>query len=499
LFEPVLTIREEAAQEPNGPWYWVESTAPLHVDGAPCSAQPDLEERIRRIAERLAGMEDPHLAIRVHGYNNEVKAVRSRAEEAWSFLQRENLTDPNIAWIAYRWPSEKLGLPLMTSIRSMNSLAALTWFLSAICFAWTWWRTGAPAYGGVAVVSMLLLLIGLRVSVYYRDHYRASHHGVLDLVELIRKLDFNLRALHEAGQLKKRVRLSFIGHSMGGFVVTNAVRMLSDVFDRAHFRFLKEAGSETPPSKNPYPYDIGSSLTLYRLVLVSPDIPSETLMTGRTNFLAPSLRRFPECYLFSNGGDAVLSLISTTANYFVFPNRLSRSGWRLGNVRVESGGPFGILSQPADDQACLESIWINRYSLRQLQADTKGTSILPGTHGEHSASYFTFVDCASFSPFGRPALSYTKGGGRIGFFHSAGLLFQYLLFNPIGKKKDVHSGYFDFDPTRRLIYGIAAFGRLELDARSAPEMKSAALMERTRVKYLPATFVRPFSSGPIEA
>ncbi|NJR51228.1 MAG: hypothetical protein HC780_18285 [Leptolyngbyaceae cyanobacterium CSU_1_3] len=31
--------------------------------------------------------------------------------------------------------------------------------------------------------------------------------------------------------VKKRIRLSFIGHSMGAFVVTNAVRILSDVFD----------------------------------------------------------------------------------------------------------------------------------------------------------------------------------------------------------------------------------------------------------------------------
>ena len=36
---------------------------------------------------------------------------------------------------------------------------------------------------------------------------------------------------HRANRDAKRVQLSFIGHSMGGYVVTNAIRVLTDLFD----------------------------------------------------------------------------------------------------------------------------------------------------------------------------------------------------------------------------------------------------------------------------
>ena len=166
-------------------------------------------------------------------------------------------------------------------------------------------------------------------------------------------------------------------------------------------------------------------------------------------------------------------------------------------MRLE-GERFGVLPAAPDDFQCLERVWINRYSLRMLQETTKGTSVRKGTLGEHGASFFTFVDCASFSPFGAPALSYSKRGGRVGFLHSLALLGQYLLFNPFGKKKDVHSGYFDFDPTRRLIYGIAAFGMSGLDARSDPPLQIGALAARTRIKIQPSAYVRPFSPGPMD-
>jgi hypothetical protein len=58
-----------------------------------------------------------------------------------------------------------------------------------------------------------------------------------------------------------------------------------------------------------------------RFVLASPDISAEALLSNRANFLASSLRRFREAYLFSNEGDEVLRQISTTANYFSFPTK----------------------------------------------------------------------------------------------------------------------------------------------------------------------------------
>ncbi len=49
-----------------------------------------------------------------------------------------------------------------------------------------------------------------------------------------------------------RVQLSFIGHSMGGFVVTNAIRTLSDVF-AVPVDALNSYGAGSPPELRPQP------------------------------------------------------------------------------------------------------------------------------------------------------------------------------------------------------------------------------------------------------
>ncbi|MHC5733162.1 MAG: alpha/beta hydrolase, partial [Nostoc sp.] len=71
-----------------------------------------------------------------------------------------------------------------------------------------------------------MTLIILRISTYFRDTYRAVNYGVIDLVEFIRQLDARVKLSHN-----KRIKLSFISHSMGCFVVTDVIRILSDVFD----------------------------------------------------------------------------------------------------------------------------------------------------------------------------------------------------------------------------------------------------------------------------
>ena len=68
----------------------------------------------------------------------------------------------------------------------------------------------------------------LRIAVYFRDGYRATSYGVPDLVEIIQQIDKKYlekepKTKNDDGQLK-RVELSFIGHSMGAYVVTGAVR-----------------------------------------------------------------------------------------------------------------------------------------------------------------------------------------------------------------------------------------------------------------------------------
>ena len=119
----------------------------------------------------------------------------------------------------------------------------------------------------------------------------------------------------------KRVNLSFLGHSMGGLVITNVVRILSDVFDRGSI-------AQHPSS------EIGHTLRLGRLILASPDIPVLSVVSSRANGLASSLRRFDEAYLFSNEGDLALKLASTAANYISFPSAHHHHGHRLGSIAL---------------------------------------------------------------------------------------------------------------------------------------------------------------------
>ncbi|MFP4121175.1 MAG: hypothetical protein ACLFWI_09230 [Coleofasciculus sp.] len=78
-------------------------------------------------------------------------------------------------------------------------------------------------------LGIILALLALRLSTYLRDRNRAMNYGVVDLVELIRQID---QAVIECRQREDiRIKLNFLGHSMGCFVVTNVVRILSDIFD----------------------------------------------------------------------------------------------------------------------------------------------------------------------------------------------------------------------------------------------------------------------------
>ena len=128
---------------------------------------------------------------------------------------------------------------------------------------------------------------------------------------------------------------------MGGLIVTNAIRVLSDVFGRDVIRTTlsgrlrpEMAAREREGGDDEVPGRIGHVFTLTRFLLVSPDIPAEALLADRGNFLASSLRRFREAYLFSNEGDEVLRAISTAVNYFTFPTLSRVYGYRLGNAEI---------------------------------------------------------------------------------------------------------------------------------------------------------------------
>lgn len=342
------------------PAYFVRSTAPNNVEDK-VELVPNPKQMIDKIADFLSKQNNPEILIAVHGYNTALgnfatENKQGKGAKGWYQSISNHIANecPNsskeLVLIGYRWPSEEVNI---NSIKAgfgyaCNSLPKGLKFLSLMAFISflvglivVWWTTVRPSsifwaiagiigismmILGTIVVSMILTLFLLRISAYFRDSYRANNFGVPDLVEFIRQLE---KALPE---LSKKIKLSFIGHSMGSFVVTNTVRILSDVFDEKSIGNLC-TGPGTQKSPSP---EIGHVFSLGRLILVAPDIPAETIISGRANFLSSSLRRFEEAYLFSNEGDMILKLASTAANYASFPARTREGGYRLGNVVVQS-------------------------------------------------------------------------------------------------------------------------------------------------------------------
>ena len=339
------------------PTYFVESTAPNNVDDNPTSSFAptgliliDPDKAVEEIASHLSGAENPNLVIMIHGFNN----PETNALAAYAGASQAIENDPQICnrsglvCVGYCWPSERMGQPWRGTLDALPSLP--TWLLGCgllLSAAYPFFSF-LVGFGKFTVLGHVVTLLGwtlvgatvgtalLRAIVYFRDSFRATNYGAPDLIEIIRQIDrriiqHDLSAGKElavnARRDEKRVQLSFIGHSMGGFIVTNAIRILSDLFAKGTLRprlssgTLNEQNEWSPHSISP---NIGNAFQLMRFVLASPDIPAEALLSNRANFLASSLRRFREAYLFSNEGDEVLRQISTTAN-FLFPPKVGNT------------------------------------------------------------------------------------------------------------------------------------------------------------------------------
>ena len=181
---------------------------------------------------------------------------------------------------------------------------------------WVW----AIASSVTAIVfGVILALLLLRLANYLRDSYRASNYAVTDLVDLAQLLDYQLAeiAKNDPNKATKRIQLNFIAHSMGCFVTTNVIRVVSDAFH--------DSSS----------YQLGKHLALGRLILVAPDISIQTIMPGRSNLFSYALKKFKETYVFSNEGDLALRVASTAVNYIRFPARTRFMGYRLGCITAK--------------------------------------------------------------------------------------------------------------------------------------------------------------------
>ena len=257
---------------------------------------------------------------------------------------------------------------------------------------------------------------------------------------------------------KKRIKLTFIGHSLGGDVVTSVVRILSDVFD------LNSVGSLGLADKIPTS-NIGRVFSLERLVLVAPDIPISILLSGRSNVLRSSIRRFKETYLFSNEGDLALRLASTLANYFSFPARTREGGYRLGNVAIKDNQGEGICNLKSlrnkENRRLLNSLVVDSFNLHGSLASIQDKYQFDATvNREEIANLFTYFDCTDYTDRTtdqnskrRRVLTLKKWSWEPHGLYYLRLIIAYAL-----GIKDTHGGYFQGEFSQQLIYRLAFLG-----------------------------------------
>jgi hypothetical protein len=321
------------------------------------------------------------IVLQIHGFNVPLESV----EEDYGRLSRKFYSDTSdksfsdyVIFINFSWPSEKIIVSQLFSWLRALPLFLLLALLGLVVLISTFWFGLQSIYGRLALYSfglviggLVLALVLLRLIVYFRDRDRAASYGVFDTVELVRWLQVILQdSLQEVKKQKGSdlnqnhagtVDLSFVAHSMGCFVTTQAVRMLADVFDPSAIKRWKDVSNDGPFAKvdavqgsclkqtDSQLNKIGNFFVLKSLVLASPDIPVWAISSSRSNFLLSCIRRFKNVYFFTNNADIILRLASTAANYFVFPSNSRIGGYRLGNLTVADQRKPGSTANRAND------------------------------------------------------------------------------------------------------------------------------------------------------
>jgi hypothetical protein len=528
----IVDLDDTSGTEGAVPGYFVMSSAPPNIEDAEEASdriQQQARQGINDIANHLYAMMaasptgDAELLITVHGYNTSLDGVQAWYKNIFKYANRYDPTIsgvPNRVFVGYRWPSENVALSRLDKVG--EALAALPplprdlLLTGAVCalallVLELWSSLQESVWGflvslGLALLMALGLLMAallvLRLVVYFRDSYRADNFGVLDLVELLRQVDqaivrrtaadlfpqtkteqehqdalIKAREYWQQKRHRQRVKLSFIGHSMGGFVVTNVIRILSDVFDSRSI-------DKQPPS------DVGDVYRLERLILASPDIPVLTIVSSRANFLSSSLRRFSESYLFSNEGDIALRIASTAANYIAFPSRTQARGYRLGNVALQnktgSTQDYGLVNLESLDrdfpvelsvgeaiaksnQNVMDNLFLTYERFQARGVVTLGELFEVQSRRDKSratvADFFTYFDCTDYTDIKynletnyctpQPVGVLTRALGK-----SALKPWDYFwLTLDYGRgKRDVHGGYFEGQFSQQLMYRLAFLG-----------------------------------------
>ncbi|MEH1943145.1 MAG: alpha/beta hydrolase [Nostoc sp.] len=450
-------------------------------------AESSTKEMIKKIAKTLQSSPEPEIIINIHGYSSTPSDTETGCKKIYEYVNT-HIQQPNkYIFIGYRWPAESpiktdesgsfgqklinalYSLPILLAINLVVGLtisifsAIVLLFLDILSNSAVHFFTVLLIFSGI-VSSIIFTLIILRISTYFRDNYRASNYGVTDLVELIRQLDFTVNL-----PPNKRIKLSFISHSMGCFVVTDVIRILSDVFDAKSI-------NKKPDS------DIGKVFCLGRLVLVAPDIPVETILPGRANFLRSSLRRCEEAYIFCNEGDLALRFTSTAANYFSFPARTRISGYRLGNITVKHFNDkkdkvghtprYGVVNFQEEEYE-KDYILDNPYNYLEIRSSSSEHRKLEGRFEEITeispnevkpADLFTYFDCTDYKDDRSAQIGIVSSALQKPAINFVNYIFLTLAFirksinNRDPQGVDTHTGYFQGTFSQKAIYELAFLG-----------------------------------------
>ncbi len=526
------------------PTYFIESTAPDNVDDSKSfdDANDEIprelvdhlkyvkksDDAVKEIAGFLAHGTNPNLVVMVHGFNNpKPDVLRTYAAAALAINGDHEICkrDSGLVCLGYRWPSEKMGQPRVFTWVALPILP--TWILgSGIAFAtlpfllyYLAQFRSHPILDhvmtllGLFLAGLVITAAALRLIVYFRDNYRASNYGIPDLIQIIRAIEEEVKILrhprYESKEHQNDIQLSFIGHSMGAFVVTNTIRTLSDVF-ATPVKSLNAFGV-AGPTPDFRLQNIGKVFKLKRFVLASPDIPAEALLSNRGNFLASTLSRFEEAYLFSSEGDEVLRQISTLANYFVFPTKSRNYGFRLGNVEILSKN-YGLID-PNEAGGFLKTLRIGNLTLQALyaaldkaEADRQPKEERPARTKMSLPEVFTYFDCTDYveeDAKGRETglLTFAKRQKRhcktakLPLYSHLRLLLAYLFIH----KPNVHGGYFEGQLSQELIYRLACLGFDETIKAYDSEVALGEKCEKKQIRVLISPCLREPRTGPAAA
>jgi hypothetical protein len=496
--------------------YLVSSTAPNNVEDPPTrsgleppglgpSLRLDSGERasreenlrvLRELANALqAGGDDPEIIIAVHGFSNNLQAAVRWYSDIYNHLsQHPVLAQRNLAFLGYRWPSERPMDPVLGTLRgalqalptlprellAVGASLSLGLFVGACFFPPVASSLFAVAVPPLLFVGVLVALLVERIVVYFRDGYRASYFAAPDLVEFVRDLDGALQNAEITLGSGGRVKISFLAHSLGCSITTNALRVLSDVFAQ---------GSEQTK-------EIGQKLILDRLVLVAPDIPVESVIPRRSNVLASALRRVNEVHVFTNEGDLALRLASTAANYFSFPARSRFSGYRLGNLTLKhfrdsrdrrgSRPSYGVVSTAAGE-VVLPSSFLEIRASSSEHRHLWESPFFPwvADDPEDVTNKINYYDCTDYvdvldcvdpgegSVPSRGVVSRAIKAPALNLPAYFRLILAYLR-GPARGGVDTHGGYFHGRTSKEWIYTLAFAGFAELLRCQGPALHKVA-------------------------